>query len=465
MKKILALLAVLALSVSMLAACSANNGSADNGAANNSNVATDTNTTPETPAPDTKDGLSSARDYLYTMYKDANPVTPADFIRVAVVRINGVTYEVKWSADSDTINFVYGEDKMVTIDVDEMNPEEVNYTLTATLSDANGNTETVSFSHSVPAAIIVDAGMSYEEIVEAAYALADGTSLDGTFRLFGTIVNIDTPWSEDYQNITVTIQVGELADKPIMCYRLKGEGAADLKVGDAITVEGVFKNYKGTIEFDAGCTLIGMGEHVDQTALLDAAYALADGIAMNAPCAMTGVISNIDTAWSDEYQNITVTMIVDGKTEQPIMCYRLKGEGAANLAVGDTITVAGTIKNYKGTIEFDAGCVLVKGALADAKLALAAYQLAEDIAMTSESTMTGVIASIDTEYSAEYENITVTIVPAGLEEYKIMCYRLKGEGAADLAVGDTITVTGTIKNYKGTIEYDAGCMLVDVVKG
>ena len=253
MKKILALLAVLALSVSMLAACSADNGAADNGAASN-NVATDT--TPETPAPDTKDGLSSARDYLYTMYKDANPVTPADFIRVAVVRIDGVTYEVKWSADSDTINFVYGEDKMVTVDVDEMNPEEVNYTLTATLSDANGNTETVSFSHSVPAAIIVDAGMSYEEIVEAAYALADGTSLDGTFRLFGTIVNIDTPWSEDYQNITVTIQVGELADKPIMCYRLKGEGAADLAVGDTITVTGTIKNYKGTIEYDAGCMLV-----------------------------------------------------------------------------------------------------------------------------------------------------------------------------------------------------------------
>ena len=46
MKKILALLAVLAMSVSMLAACSADNGTADNGAANN--AATDTNT--ETPA-------------------------------------------------------------------------------------------------------------------------------------------------------------------------------------------------------------------------------------------------------------------------------------------------------------------------------------------------------------------------------------------------------------------------------
>ena len=79
MKRILAILAVLVLSVSMLAACSADNGAADNTAA-------DTNTNTEAPVVDAKDGLTSAKDYLYTMYKDANPVTPADFIRVAVVR-------------------------------------------------------------------------------------------------------------------------------------------------------------------------------------------------------------------------------------------------------------------------------------------------------------------------------------------------------------------------------------------
>ena len=108
MKKILALLAVLVLSVSMLAACSANDGAANSGADNNA------------PTVEADDGLTNAKNYLYTMYKDANPVTPADYIRVASVRINGVSYDVKWTADSDTINFVYGDDKMVTIDVDEM---------------------------------------------------------------------------------------------------------------------------------------------------------------------------------------------------------------------------------------------------------------------------------------------------------------------------------------------------------
>ena len=51
-----------------------------------------------------------------------------------------------------------------------------------------------------------------------------------------------------------------------------------------------------------------------------------------------------------------------------------------------------------------------------------------------------------------------------VEGKDMMCYRLQGEGAKDLAIGDTITVTGTIKNYKGTIEFDAKCNLDAVVK-
>ena len=52
--------------------------------------------------------------------------------------------------------------------------------------------------------------------------------------------------------------------------------------------------------------------------------------------------------------------MVGGLTEQPIQCYRLEGEGADALAVGDVISVTGLIKNYEGTIEFDAGCTFTK---------------------------------------------------------------------------------------------------------
>ena len=299
---------------------------------------------------------------------------------------------------------------------------------------------------------------SYDEIVSAGYELEEGAALEGTQRLFGTVVSIDTPFSAEYNNITVTMAVKGMEEYPVQCFRLAGEGADALAVGDEITVEGTIKNYKGTIEFDAGCAYIGKGEILNQAKLLENAYALEEGAAMLNATALKGVITSIDTPFSAEYNNVTVTMVCDGIEDKPIQCYRLSGEGADKLAVGDEIAVFGIIKNYKGTIEFDAGCTLIPAdAVTGVKIVARAYTLEEGAQLMGTKTLTGTIASIDTAFSAEYGNITVTIVVGGLNDYAIQCFRMKGEGADKLAVGDVITVTGVIKNYKGTIEFDAGC--------
>ena len=426
-----------------------------------------TNTPAETTAPSTPaetqpateavSGLNDAVAYVKTIYKNAADITAKDYEVISVVPVGTEKYEITWTVDvaEDVVAVVAGENGMTLIDVNENASEEVAYVLTATLTDGT-DTESLSWNHTLPAAMNVD-GLTYAEIVDLAYALEDQVSTEDPYRLFGTVKSIDTAWSEDYGNITVTIVVAGKEEQPIQCYRLKGEGAKDLKVGDQITVEGILKNYKGTYEFDAGCVLVGYGEHVDQKALLKAAYELAEGAAMDYPAVVTGTVTEIPTAWSEEYGNITVNMEFDGKVFQ---CYRLKGEGAKDLAVGDTITVAGIIKNYKGLIEFDAGCLLVPNdAYHSVKNALSGYKLQDGEAQTATKTITGTISNIDTAWSEDYKNITVTIVVAGLENYPIMCYRLSGEGAKDLAVGDTITVTGILKNYKGTIEFDAGCTL------
>ena len=411
----------------------------------------------EEAAPEVDADLKAAASYLKVMYKNSPETTMTDYQVVSKIVRGDKEYAIEWTADSDTIKIIPGE--YTTIDVDEKNPEEVVYTLTATLKNEAGASVSLSFKHKVPAALILE-GLSYEEIVAAAYTLEDGLAMEEPQRLFGTVIRIPTPWSPDYKNITVDIQIGDLADQPIQCYRLSGEGAENLQVGDEITVEGILKNYKGTIEFDKGCVLVGYGEIISQQGILDAAYKLEDGVAMTAPTALAGEIVKIDTPWSPDYKNITVTIVCDGKTEQPIMCYRLKGEGAETLAEGDKIAVYGTIKNYKGTIEFDAGCTLIPyESAAQVRTVLAAYTLEDGLDM-GEATLTGVISSIDTAYSPDYKNITVTIVVAGMEDHKIQCYRLSGEGAENLAVGDEIIVTGTIKNYKGTIEFDKGCTFV-----
>lgn len=438
MKKIVALLMAVALCMTMLAGVA---------------LAEDEN-------------LANTKVLLDQQYKnksrDKLTVTSEDYEVQSQLMIDGVVYPIAWTTDVETIQIVEAENGKYLVKLDSNNEKELTYTLTATVTAPDGSTLDVSYQRVMP---VMLTEMSYAQIVEAAYKLEDGASMSKAQRLFGTVTAINTAWSDEYQNITVTIQVGDLAEKTVQCYRLSGEGAKDLKEGDQITVEGTIKNYKGTIEFDKGCVLVGFGDIPSQAATLDAAYALEDGASMSKPSVLKGVISNIDTAWSDEYQNITVTIVCDEKTEQPVQCYRLTGEGAEKLAVGDEIAVVGTIKNYKGTIEFDKGCKLIPAdSVASVKNLIKAYALEENAAMTENVTVTGVVVAIPTAWSDEYQNITVDIVAAGLEEYVIQCYRLSGEGASQLAEGDTITVTGLIKNYKGTVEFDKGCTLDAVVK-
>ena len=57
---------------------------------------------------------------------------------------------------------------------------------------------------------------------------------------------------------------------------------------------------------------------------------------------------------------MTVTIVVEGYADKPVQCFRMTGKGSDTVKVGDKITVTGTLKNYNGIIEFDAGCTLDK---------------------------------------------------------------------------------------------------------
>ena len=75
-------------------------------------------------------------------------------------------------------------------------------------------------------------------------------------------------------------------------------------------------------------------------------------------------------------------------------------------------------------------------------------------------TLTGRVTEIDIDYSAS-KGICLYFVVEGRENRPIYCYQLKGDNASLIGKGDTITVTGKIKNYKGMVEFDKGCLLID----
>ncbi len=471
MKKLISIALLLAMCLGLFAGC----GDSGN---DETKVATD---------------LESAKEYLTSMYQTAGKgeaieITEDKDVLKSVV-VAAVTYSVDWTveitsgaADSVSVGESTKENH-VKLDIPLHSGEDILFTATATITDPNGDTATVSFDFKVAGVQLAGDGMTMEELVEAAYALEEGASMEGLAVLTGKVTMINTPYDEGYKNVTVTIQVGELSDKVIKCYRLKGDGAETLGIGDTVTVSGTLINYNGSIQFDAGCLIDELVKSTepapeaptDPKQIVEEAYALADNAALAYSATLTGIITSIDTPYDSGYQNITVTMTVEGCEDKPIKCYRLKGTGADTLAVGDTITVTGNIVNYNGTVEFGQGCnldVLVKGdgevpvAPADPKQIVAeAYALEEGAALAYNATLTGVITTIDTPYDSSYQNITVTITVEGCEDQPIKCYRLKGDGADALAVGDTITVTGIIKNYSGTVEFDAGCALTAAVNG
>ena len=414
------------------------------------------------------EGINAAIDYLKAFYKDGGSQTGADFERFGIVRIGGVPYEVIWTADTDEVKAVVNDNGTVTIDVNEKCEKETTYKLTATVSDDAGNAASHSWEYILPASL----GDDYAKIVDMAYALEKDAAMDYATTLVGTVTSINTAWSDEYKNITVTIIVEGREDKPIMCYRLKGEGAQDLAPGDLITVTGTLKNYNGTIEFDAGCTLDkvekGAGKlgdvPSDPAEIVDAAYALEVGAALPYTATLTGEVKSIDTPYSADYKNVTVTITVEGREDKPIQCFRMKGTDADKVMPGDVITVSGTIKNYNGTIEFDAGCQLLKLEKGEnsveiptdpQKILEAAAALKPGEKLPYSVTLTGKITGIGDRYSEKYGNVTV-MIRTGDPWYPITCFRLKGEGVDKIYLDDVITVTGTLENYDGTLELSYG---------
>lgn len=173
----------------------------------------------------------------------------------------GTTYTdvvITWTAE-DKAGAAIADGKLTVV------PTATEQTLKLTATIKSGEvTDTKEFTITVRKVLATEA-----DIVNAAYELKPNETL-GEFTLTGVITKVNTAWSDEYKNITVTIVVENLTDKPIEVFRLTGEGAKDLAVGDTITVKGTLKNYRndqkdpngaGKVEFDSGCTLESVTAH------------------------------------------------------------------------------------------------------------------------------------------------------------------------------------------------------------
>lgn len=220
----------------------------------------------------------------------------------------------------------------------------------------------------------------------------------------------------------------------------------------------------------------GIGDNSSGTApsdpkqIVDEAYALAAGASLPYIATLTGKITRINQVYDPDYDNITVTMVIAGRENYPIQCYRMQGTGIEKLEVGDTVTVRGSITNYvsysgSSTIEFSKPTLLsyTSGDFTvptDPKQIVdAAYALGPNEYLSYEATLTGKVTKIHYPYDSSSGTVTVTMVVAGREDYPLQCYRMTGDGVDLLQVGNIITVRGMLYHYyhysgTSTIEFD-----------
>lgn len=104
--------------------------------------------------------LANAKALVFNTYKPASkddvPAKSNSFEVMASVLVEGEKFPVEWSVEvtagaKDSVKIVDGSTGYKKVEVPKNPTEAVEFTLTATVKDAQGNTETVSFKYIVPA--------------------------------------------------------------------------------------------------------------------------------------------------------------------------------------------------------------------------------------------------------------------------------------------------------------------------
>ncbi len=186
-------------------------------------------------------GLGKAKDYVKQLYINNNEETAADYTVVSKVNIAGTIYNVSWTvaittegADANSVKVVAGESN-VTIDVIDMAESEIKYVLTATITDAKGNTETVSFNRKVPKFHVA----TWKEYAEA----KDGKLLvvDGIVTMFNSKKD-----GASYNNMYIQDN-----DGAYYAYSMDEDPKdKNIAVGMKVRLTGTKKNYNGTYELE-----------------------------------------------------------------------------------------------------------------------------------------------------------------------------------------------------------------------
>ena len=244
MKKLLAFLLVMVLALATMTACDPADtfgdvkdtvggwfGKGDDTNDDQNNNDQNNNDTPDTPdTPAAENYAAKAINYLNVLYGgEANTLTGSNYELKSEYTVPGtdITLTITWTSSVESVTIAPSTTAgYVTVTIPAAGDEDLNYTVTATVTDSNGNTETKTFDRVVPS---TNNYMTPDEY----YAASTGE----TVIVKGIITGIiNTTNGQKYNQIYVN---DESYAGGYYVYNIKEESIDDLKVGMTVKVTGV----------------------------------------------------------------------------------------------------------------------------------------------------------------------------------------------------------------------------------
>lgn len=337
-----------------------------------------------------------------------------------------------------------------------------------------------------------------ENTVIELYALGTGETL-GKRTLTGVVTVAET-------SSKLTMVVGSLEDKPVVCYRLTN--GSSLKVGDKITVTVTLKDYNGTKEFDSGATYtlikeslvinekIAAGEgtietngklYIKKGSKVVVTYSIDANTGINGLGGTFNYNKNFfainDRANDIVVSNIfgTTVQLTGTETTAEASKFLFVGkDGEENFngnAVGDFISVTYTVIadiTAADLAEMAFGLVDVQ-AVKEGNVALTGTELVVNnladynLAVTNETTITVVGKESGATIERTYDGTTFSVGAAESDTYKLasnrtdeptITWKLGEETVTELKNAGTYTLT---IEYAATAEYQAATATYTIV--
>lgn len=209
--------------------------------------------------------LDAAADAVYKFNKDSIPAeTTSSFDLSKAVPLEGIySFPVEWTVNTDKIQIVdKGNGTQVTVKIPERSPEEIVYTLTATVKADDGSTKSVTFERKVPQFVVA----TYDEYIAACKA----GDKNKTYNIVGYVVAINAaPLSSSKGSLWVMDKDGHgyYAYAPALDASITATREsinAEFPIGTEVVVTGSLTLYSGAYEFNKGCTVTKTGRTAAQ---------------------------------------------------------------------------------------------------------------------------------------------------------------------------------------------------------